>query len=235
MKGYIKDKEFGTIIVELRRGMTRVRFGFLPDGKLLVRAFPMSARELAMIIDRNRALIRGMKRPEAIELRVGQEIECYRCKVVIGTQRTHPGHVLSRITADGVACHVLVHEQADVSQLQRTLSTAIGHMMAKQAERLLLPFAAQVAAELGLKPARFVVGRGMRELGHCTRAGVIQLSRNLMFMPEPLIRYVVCHELAHLTHMDHSPEFHALCSQYCGGQEKELERQLRQFRFPILK
>jgi predicted metal-dependent hydrolase len=56
-----------------------------------------------------------------------------------------------------------------------------------------------------------------------------------MFLPEHLIRYIICHELAHLTHMNHSPEFHALCNQYCDGQEKQLEQQLRQFRFPILK
>ena len=74
-----------------------------------------------------------------------------------------------------------------------------------------------------------------RKLGHCTTKPVIQLSRNLMFLPEPLVRYIICHELAHLTHMNHSPQFHALCNQYCNGKEKELERQLRQFHFPILK
>jgi predicted metal-dependent hydrolase len=104
-----------------------------------------------------------------------------------------------------------------------------------QAEKVLLPFAREVADGLGLKPAGFEVGRGMRKLGHCTAKRVIQLSRNLMFLPEPLVRYIICHELAHLTHMNHSPEFHALCDQYCNGQEKALERQLRQFSFPILK
>ena len=79
------------------------------------------------------------------------------------------------------------------------------------------------------------VGRGMRKLGHCTAKKVIQLSRNLMFLPEPLVRYIICHELAHLTHMNHSPQFHALCDRYTGGHEKELEKQLRHFHFPILK
>jgi hypothetical protein len=35
--------------------------------------------------------------------------------------------------------------------------------------------------------------------------------------------------------MNHSQEFHALVNQYTDGKERELERQLRQFRFPILK
>jgi len=74
----------------------------------------------------------------------------------------------------------------------------------------------------------------MRKLGHCTSRNVIQLSRNLMFMPEELVRYIICHELAHITHKNHSPQFHALCDKYCSGKEKALERQLRQFRFPIV-
>ena len=238
MKGYIEDKEFGKIIVELRRGMTKVRFAFRPDGTLTVRApLGVSAECVLDAIERNREAIRQLaaKSPSP-QLHVGQEIACYKCKVVIETQQTHPGYVLSRIGDDGTVCHVLVHEQADVAspRVQRTVSTVIGRMMAVQAERHLLPLAAEVAKGLGLKPAGIEVGRGMRKLGHCTRSKVIQLSRNLMFMPEVLIRYVICHELAHLTHMNHSPEFHALCNQYCGGKEKELEQQLRQFIFPIL-
>ena len=111
----------------------------------------------------------------------------------------------------------------------------ISRAMEYMAYKVLPPFARQVADELGLKPAGFEIGRGMRKLGHCTTRKIIQLSRNLMFLPEPLVRYVICHELAHLTHMNHSPQFHALCDQYTGGHEKELEQQLRQFRWPILK
>ena len=239
MKVYIKDKEFGKITVELRRGMTRARFAFQPDGRLIMRApFGAPAEWILEAIDLNREILRQfMAKSSVPELYVGQVIECYKCKVVIETQNTHPGYVLSCISDDGAVCHVCVHEQSDVASasMQRTISTVIGRMMAEQAKKHLLPYANEVAKELGLKPARFEVGRGMRKLGHCTRTKVIQLSRNLMFMPEALIRYVICHELAHLTHMDHSPEFHALCNQYCGGKEKELEQQLRQFKFPIIK
>jgi predicted metal-dependent hydrolase len=111
----------------------------------------------------------------------------------------------------------------------------MGRAMEVKADKVLLPFAHEVADQVGLAPAGFEIGRGMRKLGHCTAKKVIQLSRNLMFLSEPLVRYIICHELAHLTHMNHSPQFHALCDKYCNGQEKALERQLRQFRFPIVK
>ena len=200
MRGYIEDKEFGKVYVELRRGMTSVRFSYHADGNLLMRApLGASAADLQRMININREQLLNHW--------------------------------------EGDTLHLQVHESADLDDngIKRTISSVIGRAMEVMARAVLLPYAQQIADELGLMPAGLEVGRGMRKLGHCTRGRVIQLSRNLMFMPEPLIRYIICHELAHLTHMNHSPQFHALVNQYCSGQEKQLERQLRQFRFPILK
>ena len=236
MKGYIEDKEFGKIYVELRRGMTSVRFTYHTDGLLLMRApLGVSVADLQRMVDMNREQLRTFPRPDSVAFHLGQVIECYKCRVIIESQSRMPGYILNHW--DGDTLHLQVHETAnlDDDNVKRTLSSVIGRAMDVQAHAVLLPFAQRVADELGLKPAGFEVGRGMRKLGHCTAKRVIQLSRNLMFLPEHLIRYIICHELAHLTHMNHSPEFHALCNQYCDGQEKQLEQQLRQFRFPILK
>ena len=55
MKGYIEDKEFGKIHVELRRGMTSVRFTYHADGHLLMRApLGVSVADLQRIVDMNR-------------------------------------------------------------------------------------------------------------------------------------------------------------------------------------
>ena len=236
MKGYIEDKEFGKIHVELRRGMTSVRFTYHTDGLLLMRAPKgVSAADLQRMVDMNREQLRTFPRPDSVAFHLGQVIECYKCRVIIESQSRMPGYILNHWEGDTL--HLQVHETAhlDDDNVKRTLSSVIGRAMDVQAHAVLLPFAQHVADELGLKPAGLEVGRGMRKLGHCTTKKVIQLSRNLMFLPKSLIRYVICHELAHLTHMNHSPQFHALCNQYCDGKEKELERQLRQFRFPILK
>ena len=236
MKGYIEDEEFGKIYVELRRGMTSVRFAFRADGSLLMRApLGVSADELKRLIDKNREGVRNLKKPSVPELHVGQVIECFRCRAVIEATNPRPGYVSTRWEEDTL--HVQVHESADLTDARtiQFVSDMISHAMEYIADKVLLPYAREIADGLGLRPAGFEVGRGMRKLGHCTTKKVIQLSRNLMFYPEALIRYVICHELAHLTHMNHSPQFHALCNQYTGGKEKELEQQLRQFRFPIMK
>ena len=236
MKGYIEDKEFGKIYVELRRGMTSVRFSLQPDGKLLMRApLGATAADLKRMVDVNREALRRLPRPEVPELSVGQVIECFRCRVLIEATNPRPGYVQTRWEDNTL--HVAVHPEADLTDIntKQFVSDMISHAMEYIADKELLPYAREVANGLGLSPAGFEVGRGMRKLGHCTTKRVIQLSRNLMFLPEPLVRYIICHELAHLTHMNHSPQFHALCNQYCDGQEKHLEQQLRQFHFPILK
>ena len=236
MKGYIEDEEFGKIHVELRRGMTSVRFTYHTDGNLLMRApLGVTVSDLRRMVEVNREQLRSLSRPETVTFRFGQAIECFRSRVVIAPQNRMPGYILNYW--DGDTLHLQPHVTADLADeaVKRTLSNVIGRAMEVQAHAVLLPYARQVADDLDLKPAGFEVGRGMRKLGHCTTKRVIQLSRNLMFLPEVLVRYIICHELAHLTYMNHSPRFHALCDEYTGGKEKELERQLRQFRFPILK
>ena len=237
MKGYIEDKEFGKVYVELRRGMTSVRFTYHADGNLLLRApLGASAPDLQKMIDSNRKQLRQLPHPQSVTFQFGQQIECFKCRVVIEHTNPRPNYLKTEWDDDNVL-HVAMHESTDLTDFsaKQYISDRISEAMSYIANKELLPYAREVADGLNLKPAGFEIGRGMRKLGHCTTKKTIQLSRNLMFLPEPLVFYVICHELAHLTHMNHSPEFHALCNQYCDGHEKELERQLRQFRFPVLK
>ncbi len=103
------------------------------------------------------------------------------------------------------------------------------------APRVLLPVANELAGRVGRSPAKWVISNGQRVLGVCDSRGTISLSYLLLFLPDELREYVVCHELAHLTEMNHSPRFHALLDRYLGGREKMLAARLRGYSWPVLR
>ncbi len=62
--------------------------------------------------------------------------------------------------------------------------------------------AVQPLPKLGLSRAR-------RRWGSCAQDGTIRINWRLIMAPGFVRRSVVAHEVAHLVHFDHSPEFHA--------------------------
>lgn len=53
--------------------------------------------------------------------------------------------------------------------------------------------------------------------GSCSRKGNINLNLNLVRLPDELRDYVILHELCHLRHPNHGPQFHALLESLCPG------------------
>lgn len=131
-----------------------------------------------------------------------------------------------KVSAPGVP---VVHRAG----VQKAIYTQLMGCATHATRRFVLPFAARVAEELECHPKTWNVKESSTKLGSCSGRGNIVLSPRLIFLPEHLRRYVVCHELAHLTHLNHSAAFHALCNRYCDGNERVLEQQLRSFQLPI--
>lgn len=123
----------------------------------------------------------------------------------------------------------------DDPQVTAMVSRMLLIVARKTAPHLLLPMAREYAAALNLQPRQWKISHGHRTLGTCRPDGTISLSEVLVFLPLHLRMYIIAHELAHLTEMNHSPRFHALCDAYCGGQEKRFIKELKQYKWPILR
>lgn len=51
--------------------------------------------------------------------------------------------------------------------------------------------------------------------GHCTSEGRIQYNWLIMLAPDGVIDYMICHEVCHLLHMNHSPAFWEAVASVC--------------------
>jgi len=59
----------------------------------------------------------------------------------------------------------------------------------------------------GVKPKRVFIRYARTRWGSCSTLGNISLNGYLDFLPDELFQYVICHELIHLVHMNHSSLF----------------------------
>ncbi len=66
------------------------------------------------------------------------------------------------------------------------------------------------AAKLGVPAPPVALSNAQSRWGSCSSRGQIRLSWRLIQAPPQIINHVVCHELAHLKEMNHSPKFYAV-------------------------
>ena len=117
----------------------------------------------------------------------------------------------------------------------RSVSDMVVKLARRCAPQMLVPHARWVARRVGISPVAWTISSGRRTLGSCNANGVISLSALIMLLPAELMDYVICHELAHLSEMNHSPRFHALLDRYLDGREAELVRALKNYRWPVFR
>lgn len=81
-----------------------------------------------------------------------------------------------------------------------------------EARRELAERARQKAATIGARVAAVTVRDTRSRWGSCSATGRLSFSWRLILTPEPVLDYVVGHEVAHLKEMNHSARFWALCA-----------------------
>jgi predicted metal-dependent hydrolase len=81
----------------------------------------------------------------------------------------------------------------------------------------LAPRARRLAAHIGRGVARVSVRDTRSRWGSCSGQRNLSFSWRLIFAPEPVLEYVVAHEVAHLAEMNHGPRFWALVDSLAPG------------------
>lgn len=107
------------------------------------------------------------------------------------------------------------------------LESALEKWYRAEAARLINERAARLSSDMGVHCKRIVIRGQKTRWGSCSRKKNLSFNWKLMMAPEPVIDYVVIHELAHLKEMNHSRRFWELVGQHCH-RWRECRKWLRQ-------
>lgn len=110
---------------------------------------------------------------------------------------------------------------------QESLTSRLRRWLEKEAQRLLDEDLAFYCARAGREPPPLRLSRAQRRWGSCSDKSSIRINWRLVQAPDHVRRSVVAHEVAHLTHFDHSPAFHAELGRLFEGDIKAADRWLK--------
>ncbi len=85
----------------------------------------------------------------------------------------------------------------------------------------------EFAAAAGVVPSSVAIGDASTRWGSCSSARRIRMNWRLIFAPDNVRRYVAAHEVAHLVHLNHGPEFKALEAKLFGSGVAQAKAELR--------
>jgi hypothetical protein len=113
-------------------------------------------------------------------------------------------HVGGRGVVERVDNEIIVPGDADF------IERRVRDWVKRYAKNTLTEITLNIAARHGLSYRSITVKDTRSRWGSCTHDGHLSFSWRLIFAPADVLEYVVCHEMAHLEHMDHSAAFWAV-------------------------
>lgn len=78
------------------------------------------------------------------------------------------------------------------------------------------------------KPAGLIIRTMKRRWGSCSNKGIVTLSTELIKLSDLYIEYVITHELCHLKHHNHGPDFYKLLTEIYP-EWKTVRKELRKY------
>lgn len=224
----------GPVAITVRRNARSMRLRWKGPTLSLTVPYGQNYAEALAFVQGASDFIESHRRPPLYS--IGQRIETAELLIEIKQTDRLSQTVRAVFPEPRHAC-VFVADDVDIASApaMKSIDSVLRRIAARYAPEILLPQARAIADELAVHPASWSISRGARTLGLCSARKDIKLSSLLVFYPARLRRYVICHELAHLTHMDHSPAFHALCESYYGAPASAARAELKAAAPPLIR
>lgn len=122
-------------------------------------------------------------------------------------------YTIRRLQGRGVAR--LYHDALEVYGAESFTARRVSDFLKKHLQQVCSAEAQRFAARIGKTVKNVRVGNMQARWGSCTVAGRLAFNWRLVFAPMSVVEYLVAHEVAHLSHMNHSPKFWDLVAQLC--------------------
>ena len=134
-----------------------------------------------------------------------------------------------RVVADRIEVRYPSEWTPEDDRVQEAIHRGIEEAWRIEAKAYLPGRVAELSRQTGLHCGRVTIRNARTRWGSCSVNNDISLSLHLMKLPDPLIDYIILHELCHTRHKNHGPRFHALLDRLCGGEHLALRRQLKAY------
>jgi len=122
---------------------------------------------------------------------------------------------------------VLIDRELQCGGPEHGLARRIDAFLKQRARDTMSSDIAGFAAAAGTIPRSVAVGDAATRWGSCSSEGRIRMSWRLILAPPEVRRYVAAHEVAHLVHLNHGPEFKALEARLFGPGVAQAKAALR--------
>jgi len=91
----------------------------------------------------------------------------------------------------------------------------LADFLKKQARNTIVPLVATYTTRLGVQAKSIHFKDTSSRWGSCSHVGRLSFSWRIMMAPQPVVRYLVAHEVAHLLEMNHGKGFWQICTDLC--------------------
>lgn len=204
--------DVGTVKVQKKRGMKSIRLRVTARGELVVSApwyvsrpmihnFLAERKEWMQMHSHKRKTIYydGMHFGRNMSLRIINNASRNRSKVL----------------ADVLEIYLNGQFDPENKTQQRFIEQKMIKTLQLEAENILLPRLHELSQASGTEFNQAYIKNLTGRWGSCDQSKNITLSLFLVQLPDPIIDYVITHELAHTKHMNHSAAFWAVVAMDC--------------------
>ena len=121
----------------------------------------------------------------------------------------------------------LAEECISLGGPEETLTGRLQRWLEAEALSLMQEDLSHYCQKAHLEPPQLRLSRAKRRWGSCSTSGTVRINWRLIQAPDSVRRSVVAHEVAHMVHFDHSPEFHDLLGQLFEDDIRSADRWLK--------